>query len=496
VTLVDAPADNFKVIAVSGDLIAGIQHELKPWYGLQFHPEVDLTTNGNEIFSNFLFKISKLSATFTTENREDEAIEYIRRRVGNGSVLVLVSGGVDSTVAAALVTNALGGDRVYALHIDNGLMRHNETAQVKSALEKIGLNLICIDATKDFLNGTTNINGVETKPLCEVTDPETKRKIIGDTFMKVSQKELDTLHIPVDSVFLVQGTLRPDLIESASSTITSNADVIKTHHNDTELVRKLRDLGRVIEPLSSYHKDEVRELGESLGLSKELVWRHPFPGPGLGIRILCTDKPYMTDEFDNINEALQKSVVNDHFNVTLLPVRSVGVQGDGRTYSYVAGISQKNSDSQPDWKLLFKMAKEIPKQFHKINRIVFVFGDELAGPITEITPTYLEKEAINQLRHADLIVNTVLRENNLLTAFSQVPVVLVPVPFGIKGNRSIALRPFITNDFMTGIPGVPGTHIPEKILNEIVGRILAEVPEISRVMYDLTAKPPGTTEWE
>lgn len=487
---VDKVGAGFRVIALSGKLIAGIEHQSKPWYGVQFHPEVDLSVNGKKILANFLFKIAKLKPNYQMEDREKKAIELIKNHVGDGYALVLVSGGVDSTVAAALVTKALGSEKVFALHIDHGFMRDKESEQVAKDLRKIGLKLTVINVSQEFLSGKTLIKGEETLALSETIEPEKKRKIIGDTFIKVSEKELKKLDIPDDDIYLVQGTLRPDLIESASDSISQNANVIKTHHNDTELVRKLRNQGRVIEPLADYHKDEVRQLGEKLGLSKNLVWRHPFPGPGLAIRILCIDKPYIEDDFEEINDKLKEFSTDKH-QVTLLPIQSVGVQGDGRTYSYVAAIS-----GEMDWPVLFKMAKSIPKVFHKINRVVYLFGKKEAGPVTKITPTKLNRETVEQLRQADKIVYDELFKNDLMKTVSQVPVISIPLPFSIEGNRSIAIRTIITNDFMTGVPAVPNIDFSDKYLKTMVSRILKEVKGISRVVYDLTAKPPGTTEWE
>lgn len=486
-------APGYRVIAMSGDLIAGIENRKKQFYGVQFHPEVDLTKNGRQILRNFLYEIAKFDGSYTLEDREIKAIDYIKSKIGNSQALVLVSGGVDSTTAAALVTKAIGKDKVHALHVDNGFMRHNESSLVKAALEKFGLNLRIFEAQDQFLNATTKIDGQQTPPLKECIEPEQKRKIIGDTFMRVAGQALSEMNIPEDDVFLVQGSLRPDLIESASTALRSSkkADTIKTHHNDTQLVRELRDKGKIIEPLGDYHKYEVRELAASLGLPPEIVWRQPFPGPGLCIRILCADKPYITKDFDQINQKL-KEFEKGKYQATLLPIRTVGVQGDSRTYSYLAGLS----GGEPNWPELIKIAREIPKMIHNVNRIAYIFGEAVRGPITEITPTRVTVETLNQLRQADAIVNAILLDHNLIQSISQVPVVLFPVPFGTPGNRSIGIRTMITRDFMTGIPALPGKELPIAVLQQMVDLILKEVSGISRVVYDLTSKPPGTTEWE
>jgi len=482
-------ADGFRVTGTSRGLLAAIENKDKNFYGVQFHPEVDLTEYGNGILRNFLYEIVGFSGSYTMQDRQKTAIDYIQKSVGDKKVLVLVSGGVDSTVCAALINKALSPDQVYAVHIDNGFMRFNESKKVETALRNVGLELKVLDASNDFYKGRTNINGFEVGPLDEVTNPEHKRKIIGDTFIRVSGRFIQSLGLNSEDVYLAQGTLRPDLIESASKIASGNAQVIKTHHNDTALVRDLRDKGKVIEPLSGYHKDEVRVLGRELGLPEEIVQRQPFPGPGLAIRILCADKPYITEDFDEIIQRLSE-FSNSKISVTLLPIQTVGVQGDERSYSYLAGLSGKR-----DWEELFSIAKEIPKKIHEVNRLVYIFGEKIPEPIKDITPTRLTSDVIDQLRFADEIVNQELKDSDLLKKLSQVPVISFPVNFGVQGNRSIGIRTFMTNDFMTGRPAIPGEDFPEETLDKMVNKILKH-PSVSRVCYDLTSKPPGTTEWE
>lgn len=367
-------------------------------------------------------------------------------------------------------------------------MRRDESAVVKSALEGNGLQLRVVDASEEFYNGRTAVGGREIGPLNKTTSPEEKRHIIGDTFMRVAERAIDDLGLNWERVFLAQGTLRPDLIESASKLTSANADVIKTHHNDTGLVRKLREEGRIVEPLKDYHKDEVRELGQRLGLPEEIVWRQPFPGPGLGVRVICAERPYVTEDFDTINQLL--AGFSEDVSATLLPVQTVGVQGDGRSYNYLVGLSGAR-----DWKELFDIARRIPKTIHKVNRVAYVFGERF-GEVRDITPTYLTPDVIRQLQEADDIVNQTLLKFDLVRALSQVPVISFPVHFGRDGARSIGIRTFMTNDFMTGLPAVPGEDIPEEAVDEMVSRIMAEVPNVAAVAYDLTSKPPGTTEWE
>lgn len=546
-TVFDAP-EGWKVTGKSGNLIASIENTEKRLYGVQYHPEVDLTVNGVQIFKNFLFGVAGLSASFTLKDRKETAVEYIRSRVGPDSkVLVLVSGGVDSSVCAALCTLALGPERVHALHICNGFMRKDESIKVKEALARLNLNLEVVDASEDFYGATTKIGSspIPTDRLDTVINPEEKRKIIGDTFMRVAQKEIARLGLSAETTFLAQGTLRPDLIESASHTVSASAAVIKTHHNDTDLVRELRQKGHVIEPLADYHKDEVRALGRDLGLPEDLVARHPFPGPGLAIRIICSStKADIDDSFHETNrrlrhlltefnpddpsektpsellelrdeerEVFRRLLATSHVSAVLLPIKTVGVQGDGRSYHYVCALSTDDPASydkslaagspptidgvfNPDWETLFALAKFIPKIYHNVNRVVYVFGKRIRDPIVDITPTTLTKDAIFQLQEADDRVNQVFFERDQVKKVSQAPVILFPVGFeqGTTG-RSVALRTLITNDFMTGHAAHPGTELEAETVLESVRRVL-QVPGIGRVVYDLTSKPPGTTEWE
>ncbi|XP_034229959.1 GMP synthase [glutamine-hydrolyzing] isoform X2 [Thrips palmi] len=538
-------ADQFKVVARSSNFVAGIANEKLRLYGVQFHPEVDLSVNGKIMLKNFLFDICGLTGSFTMQGREQECINYIRQTVGNSKVLLLVSGGVDSTVCAALLHKALHRDQVIAVHIDNGFMRKNESMLVEESLKKIGLDLKVIDAGFKFQYGSTNIpNNIDqresnvrspafkvTKILCQTTAPEEKRKIIGDVFAKIAQEVVEEMNLRPEDVFLGQGTLRPDLIESASSLVSGKAAVIKTHHNDTELIRQLRDQGRVVEPLKDFHKDEVRQLGRDLQLPADLVMRHPFPGPGLAIRILCAEEPYMEQDFSETQvlvkiivgynnmvkkshallnrvesatsveerSVLQRVSDKQRLAATLLPIRSVGVQGDCRSYSYVVGIS---SDQSPDWEDMLFLAKLIPRVCHNINRVCYVFGGIVKDPVSDITPTCLTSNVLSTLRQADHAATQVLIASNTMGAISQMPVVLIPIHFdrdSVNRNpsfqHSVVLRPFSTQDFMTGVPAIPGKHLPLEVVEKMVQEIQG-VSGVSRVMYDLTSKPPGTTEWE
>lgn len=490
---VTAAPDGWTVSSRSpAGLIASMECPEKKMYGLQFHPEVDLTPRGKEIFSNFLFKIAGVVPGYTRACRKEKAIKEIREKVGNKTVLSLVSGGVDSSVCTALLKLALPAEQIVAVHVDNGFMRQDESSAVKEALGKVGVNVTVVQGAERFYNATTDVRGETTLPLKIETRPEYKRKIIGDTFMHVADEEAKRQGLKFEEMILAQGTLRPDLIESASKIASGTADVIKTHHNDTALVRQLRSQGRVVEPLCDYHKDEVRQLGKELGLPDHLVMRQPFPGPGLAIRILCTNEPFVTENDDSIVAKLRK-FESDKVKACLMPFRTVGVQGDARTYSHCVALTQPE---KPDWKFLLGLAKEIPKACHGVNRVVYLHGDTMSGKVTTITKTTCTPDVIAQLQQADYAVNQILYKYNLTRKLAQCPVVLTPCGFGTEGNRSIIVRTFLTNDFMTGIPATVGeAGMPTEAWCEIVNDVL-KVPGISRVGFDLTAKPPGTTEWE
>ncbi|XP_078463774.1 GMP synthase [glutamine-hydrolyzing] isoform X1 [Lampetra fluviatilis] len=537
---VDKVAEGFKVVAQSGNLVAGIANEGKKLYGVQFHPEVDLTPKGKKMLRSFLYEVAGCSGLYTVQSRQAECIHTIQQRVGTSKVLVLLSGGVDSTVCAALLSRALPEEQLIAVHIDNGFMRRRESSAVEEALKKLGLKVTVVRAMHTFYNGTTTLPISEedrtsrkriSKTLNTTSCPEEKRKIIGDTFVKVANDVLEEMNLKPEEVFLAQGTLRPDLIESASLLASGKADLIKTHHNDTELIRQLRDKGRVVEPLRDFHKDEVRALGRELGLPEEIVSRHPFPGPGLAIRVICTDEAYICKDFPETNlllkiitdfaasikkpHALQQKVKDcttedeqerlteitgrNSLHAFLLPVKSVGVQGDCRTYSYVCGLSSK---CPVHWESLLYLAKLIPRICHNINRVVCVMGDQVREPPTDVTPTYLTSGVLSTLRQADHTAHTILRESGYTSKLSQMPVILVPLHFDREPllklpscQHSVVVRTFITNDFMTGTPALPGKHLPEEVVYKMDEEI-RKIPGISRVMYDLTAKPPGTTEWE
>ncbi|WJW76810.1 glutamine-hydrolyzing GMP synthase [Thiohalobacter sp. IOR34] len=372
----------FKVMASTDSApIAGMADDERGFYGVQFHPEVTHTRQGGRILKRFVIDICGCEALWTPGNIIEESIHAIRQQVGEDEVLLGLSGGVDSSVVAALLHRAIG-DQLTCVFVDNGLLRYQEGDQVMATFaEHMGVRVIRVDAEQRFLHA---LKGVE--------DPELKRKVIGNLFVEVFEEEADKLK---NAKWLAQGTIYPDVIESAGAR-TGKAHLIKSHHNVGGLPEHMNL--KLLEPLRELFKDEVRKLGVELGLPYDMVYRHPFPGPGLGVRILGEVRKEFADTLrlaDHIFiEELRKQELYDQVSqafAVFLPVKSVGVTGDGRRYDHV-----------------------------------------------------------------------------------------------------VALRAVETIDFMTA----RWAHLPYEFLDHVSRRIVNEIPGISRVVYDVTGKPPGTIEWE
>ncbi|MDR2480191.1 MAG: glutamine-hydrolyzing GMP synthase [Treponema sp.] len=317
-----------------------VVHNTKPWFGLQFHPEVTHTEGGDEILAAFVFGVCGCSAGWTMERYVEEVRASLNRQAGESPVLLLISGGVDSTVAGALLLKTLQSDQAHLMYMDTGLMRKDETKTVKANLQRLGAkHLHIVHCEDEFLSALKGLS-----------EPEAKRKAIGDLFITIQEREVARLGLP-DSYFLAQGTLYTDLIESGKG-VGQKAHLIKSHHNvGSPLVDAKRKAGRLIEPLDKLYKDEVRRLGRFLGVDEAVVCRHPFPGPGLAVRILgevTKEKCDILREADAIYiEELKRRqspagrILYDEIwqaFAVLLPIRSVGVAGDARKYGWVLAL--------------------------------------------------------------------------------------------------------------------------------------------------------------
>ncbi len=367
-------APGYRVVAATeNDLPAVVVHENRPIYGLQFHPEVTHTQYGERLLENFALRVCGAEKQWNVEAYLKSIREEVTEAVGDKEVLLLTSGGVDSTVVAALLLATLSADQVNLMYIDSGLMRKRETEEVTELLSRLGArHLHIIDASDRFLGA-----------LAGVSDPEEKRRIIGDMFISVQDQEIRRLGIR--NSFLAQGTLYTDMIESGKG-VGKKADVIKSHHNvRSTLVEEKRAKGLLLEPLAALYKDEVRRLGEKLQLDGEAVWRHPFPGPGLAVRILgevTGEKVRILQDADAIYiEELRKRGLYDQiwqaFSV-MLPLRSVGVAGDIRRYGYVLALRAvvsrdgMTADVYPFPTLdLLEISSRITNEVSEIGRVVY-----------------------------------------------------------------------------------------------------------------------------
>lgn len=470
-SVVGLPKDFIKTSETSDCPIASMANIKKNIHGLQFHPEVTHTLNGLKIIENFVLNICQCQKNWSVNKYWQELEKRTKKQVSNKSVFLLVSGGVDSTVCFALLEKILGKKRVFGLHIDNGFLRHNESERVKKSLSKAGFDDLTItNASQEFLNNTKNI-----------ADPEKKREVIGKTFLKIKDKVMKENNMQQTDWILAQGTIYPDTIESGS---TKHADKIKTHHNRVKEILKLMKAKQLIEPLAELYKDEVRELGKKLKLPKELLERHPFPGPGLSIRALCSNGQDKIKNKTSLDKKL-KNFVSSKINITSLPLQSVGVQGDNRTYKHPALIY-----GNIDWKHLSEISPKITNKFKEINRVVYlVKPNKIDLKKLKVKKAYLTKERLELLRQVDKIVINEIKRNKIYKDIWQFPVVLAPL--SINSGEAIILRPIQSKEAMT----INFYQMNNGFLTSIASKII-KIPGIDIILYDITNKPPGTIEWE
>ncbi len=535
---VDGAPQGYRATAVSSEgILAAMTHEDGRRFGVQFHPEVNDTPFGSQMLSSFLFSVcgAKRELDSAEELAAKEAL--IRQVVGDHNVLVFLSGGVDSSVVARMCVRALRRGQVYAVHVDHGFMRLGESRAIIDRFADFGFaqgHLVLAQEEDRFARawtrvppaGAREITGEDgevrfeppretwprTLTLAEETDPQAKRLIIGDTFMEVARRRMESLGLGPENTFLVQGTLYTDLIESGSREVTrGQADVIKFHHNDTPLVREFRQAGRVLEPNANWYKDDVRRVAAQLGLGEDLALRRPFPGPGLAIRVLCADGPVEGDL-----DALARGVA-DHtrdlgdgaFVGRLVPVATVGVQGDARTYAPAALLCGRGDPSTPAfWEAAHSVAVALPKREKGINRVTVLIATDAGaaqGPpwpgaddpttLPAILPTRLHRDHLDLLRQVHAIGEGALRAHDAGYAIAQMPLVLFPADLSGTGQRSVAIRGIVTQDFMTGRPVLPTGDLPWSFFED-VGRGILALDGVGAVVVDMTSKPPATTCWE
>jgi GMP synthase (glutamine-hydrolysing) len=453
--LVVEPPAGFSVLASTETCaIAAISAPEKRLYAVQFHPEVAHTPCGRTILSNFLFEVCGCERDWDPAGQVRAVEDQIRTAAGDGNVFFFVSGGVDSTVAYTLCLRALGPERVHGAYVDTGLMREGETEFVRKNFADLGARSFAVeDAREQFLGA-----------LAGATDPEAKRHVIGHQFVEVQERILESEHFLDGRWILGQGTIYPDTIESGG---TAKAELIKTHHNRVAGIQKLIDQGRIVEPLASFYKDEVRAIGRELGIAPELLDRHPFPGPGLAIRCLCS----------NTNAAAEKTA-----DGWILPVHSVGVQGDCRTYRPVLALRDFPESEEEAARLI--------NRIDGINRVVATVWT--AAPLAEmrVAPATLTPQRLDRLRAADAVVRRLAHDSGFDATIWQFPVVLIPFGAGTSTD-SVVLRPIDSVDGMTA----RAVRMPEELLQRMTAALMA-IDGIAGVFYDLTNKPPGTIEWE
>ncbi len=426
--------------------VAAMASSARKLYGVQFHPEVVHTARGREYLSNFVFQVCGCRKDWDPRHRVPLIEQEIRDCVGRRKVFFFVSGGVDSSVAFTLARRALGPERVRGVYVDTGLMRQGETDFVRSIA---GLEVE--DAQREFL---TALQGT--------TDPERKRHIIGEEFVRVQERVMERQHLMNQDWVLGQGTIYPDTIESGG---TAKAALIKTHHNRVAGIQKLISSGRIVEPLKSFYKDEVRQVGRELGLPEELLDRHPFPGPGLAIRCLCSDR-----------DARVEATADGW----LIPLRSVGVQGDERSYKPVLAIEA----------LDMARATELTNRLSYMNRVIAGVRTRVAVSEMRVRACSLTAERLARLRRADGIVRRLSRESGYDRRVWQFPVILIPLGTG-QAPDSVVLRPVDSVDGMTA----QSMEMDPELLARMGAELLADMG-LAGVFYDLTHKPPGTIEWE
>ena len=466
---------DFEVTGVTDSgCVAAMKHRNRPIYTLQFHPEVNDSKQGQIMLENFV-NTCDVSSRWTMENFIEETTERLRKEVGGRKVLMFISGGVDSSVAFAMLNKTLGKDQMLGLYINNGFMRKNESTEIIERYQQIGYkNIESRDYSSFFLDAVFN-----------QVDPQIKRHKIGATFIQMRDRFLNELNLLESEWMLGQGTLYPDIIESGGA---EHAEVIKSHHNRVQEVLELLSTGKVVEPLKDLYKDEVRQVGTLLGLPDSIVWRHPFPGPGLSINVLCARGDELFPELEKTALEVSACLKDSNCESQILPVRSVGVQGDQRTYTPPAALR----NAPRDWDWLEKEATRLTNEVRNINRVVLQLGSNSRDyeESFKIREAFCSSDRLDLLREADFMVTQILEENGLMREIFQLLVILLPISKNGKED-CLVLRPVVSEDVMTAQFARIDWNLLDPLVESLIG-----LAGIETVFYDITHKPPGTFGWE
>jgi GMP synthase (glutamine-hydrolysing) len=466
---VESVPEGFETLASTDECtVAAMANPARRIFGVQFHPEVSHTEYGQQILENFVRRVCGAEDSWHPDS--EATILGLKRDIADvvgptRKVLFFVSGGVDSSVAYKLCADALGEDRLHGVYIDTGFMRKNESREVMEAYRNAGFaHIEMVDASSRFYEAV----GSE-------SDPEKKRKAIGATFLAEESRALARL--PPAEWMLGQGTIYPDTIESGG---TAHSAHIKTHHNRVPEVLARIAAGGIVEPLAQFYKDEVREIGRTLGLPATLVEKQPFPGPGLAVRYLCSE----VDAAWREDPVLSEIAATFGFGARELPLRAVGIQGDERSYSHVAVI-----DGQYDCQTVSDVSRAITNRMPGLNRVAYWVASRDDLREHAVYRASITKEGLELLRDADAIVRQELYQTGQANRIWQCPVVLLPLRK--EGVGSVAIRPVESHDGMTA----QYSRLTIDDLRRIADRLL-ELPGLDAVLYDVTNKPPATIEWE
>ncbi|MBI4994394.1 glutamine-hydrolyzing GMP synthase [Candidatus Peregrinibacteria bacterium] len=450
--------------------IAAAADPAKRIFSIQFHAEVAHTAEGMKMLDNFL-NICRVKREWSIEKFLEQKIQQIRYFAGDKKIFMLVSGGVDSTVAYVFLAKVLGQDRIYGLFIDTGFLRKDEAKKIVSVFKKARIkNFHALNAKRRFVSA-----------LAGVINPEEKRKIIGDMFLTMQAEAARKLKLNPDQWILGQGTIYPDTIESAG---TKHADKIKTHHNRVPEILELIRKGRIIEPLADLYKDEVRALGSRLGLPDKIVWKHPFPGPGLAVRILCAAEAYLPKNVSAEEDAITQYLVQHGLKGKILPIQSVGVQGDNRTYFNPLVVWGDKADFSD----LENISTALTNRFFMINRVCFLLSPSKIEN-AKIIPSTLTEKRIKLAQELDDIVMKFIEKNRIEREIWQFPTILVPLSINGVKSEAVVLRPVCSEEAMTANFYKMNIGLLKKLTKKLT-------PKVSAVLFDITNKPPGTIEWE